>query len=188
MAQRNTPWLAPVTVADLHGKKRLAVDLQPDAATRAALATDLGIPAIRKLRLTGEVTPASSRDWLFQGQLGATVLQECVVTLDPVTTRIEEPVMRLFVADYVEPDHGSETEMPEDDTTEALGTTIDPGQIMAEALALALPPYPRKEGVELDAALFTEPGQQAMTDEDARPFAGLAALKKSLSDDAESDG
>lgn len=73
--------------------------------------------------------------------------------------------------------------MPEDDETEALGPEIDPAQVMIEALSLALPQYPRKDGAHLEQAIYTEPGQQAMTDDDVKPFAGLAALRDSLKKD-----
>ena len=120
------------------------------------------------------------------GQLGATVVQPCVVTLAPVVTRIEEPVGRSFVAGW-EPPQGDEVELPEDVDTEPLGTAIDLGAIMVEALALALPAWPRAEGADLDEAVFTEPGKAPMTDDDAKPFAGLAALRDKLSKDTGDD-
>jgi hypothetical protein len=49
--------------------------------------------------------------------------------------------------------------------------------VIIEALALSLPAYPRKDGVEATVVGVTEPGKAVMTDEDARPFAGLAALR-----------
>ncbi|EEX10537.1 conserved hypothetical protein [Ruegeria lacuscaerulensis ITI-1157] len=119
---------------------------------------------------------------MLEGHLGATVIQPCVVTLEPVTTRIETPVRRMYLSDWTEPDE-PEFEMPEDDETEPLGSEIDPGIVMHEALALALPQYPRKDGAHLDDANFTEPGKQAMTDEDAKPFAGLAGLRDALKKD-----
>ena len=58
----------------------------------------------------------------------------------------------------------------------AAGATISD----AEALALALPDFPRAEGVELGPAVFTEPGATPMTDEAAKPLAGLADLRDRL--------
>ncbi len=73
--------------------------------------------------------------------------------------------------------------MPEDDSAEPLPVTIDLGEVMAEALALELPPWPRAEGVEPVEMSVTEPGKTPMTDDDAKPFAGLKALRDKLSDD-----
>ncbi|MGI3165588.1 YceD family protein [Pseudooceanicola sp. 200-1SW] len=151
--------------------------LTPDAAETAALAELLSLKALRKLSFRGEVRPAGKRDWLLTGHLGATVVQPCSVTLAPVTTRIEEDVTRRFTPHL--PDEAveaEEVEMPEDESLEKLGSHIDPAAVMAEALALALPLYPRAEGAELGQQDFTEPGKAAMTDEDARPLAGLADL------------
>ncbi len=173
---------APVRVADLNARTDHDVYLEPDTEARAALAERIGIPAIRKLRLAGRIEAEGSRDWRFAGRLGATVVQDCVITLDPVTTRIDVDVLRRYQAGYVAPEE-DEIEMPEDDSLEALGEVIDPGAILEEALALALPLYPRKDGAGIDEAVFTEPGKQPMTDEQARPFAGLAALRNQLEDD-----
>jgi uncharacterized metal-binding protein YceD (DUF177 family) len=89
------------------------------------------------------------------------VVQPCVVTLEPVTTRIEEPVERRFRAELPEPLPGAEVEMPEDDALEPLPETLDLGRVMTEALALAVPEYPRAGRRELGAAVFTEPGRGA---------------------------
>ena len=51
---------------------------------------------------------------------------------------------------------------------------------MAEALALALPDYPRAPDATLENAQVTEPGIAPMSDEDARPFAALAGLRDKL--------
>ena len=176
----NTSWSTPIPVRSLDRRNPREVSLAPDAETRAALARELGIVAIRKLTLDGAISPASGSDWSFDGRLGATVVQECVVTLAPVTTRIDESVSRHFVADFTDPEIGSETEMPADDTVEPLSDAIDPGAIMAEALALALPLYPKADGAELENTQFTKPGETPMSDDDAKPFAVLKALKDKL--------
>ena len=73
-----------------------------------------------------------------------------------------------------------EVEMPEDDTVEELPATLNLVDVMTEALALALPDFPRADGAELGEAIFTEPGVAPMRDEDTRPFAGLSSLKDAL--------
>lgn len=170
---------AAFRVADLPQNRPTQFDLRPQEAERKALAQDLELLGLRKLRFHGEIRASGKRDWNLKGALGATVVQPCVVTLDPVTTRLDVPVERLFSAEYESADE-PESEMPEDDNTEPLESHIDPHQIMIEALALALPLYPRTEGAELGEAVFTKPGETAMRDEDARPFAGLSGLRDSL--------
>ncbi|MCG6883391.1 MAG: DUF177 domain-containing protein [Silicimonas sp.] len=156
--------------------------LTPGADERAAVADRLGIHGVRKLTFRGEVVPAGARDLKLEGVLGATVVQSCVVTGDPVTTRIDEPVTRLFSPDYQEPE-GDEVEMPDDDALEPLTAEIELARIMEEALALALPPWPRSAGAEPVDITVTEPGSTPVTDEDTKPFAGLKNLRDKLSGD-----
>ena len=169
-------------LADLSERRPTAFAIEPDAEERAALAAELGLSALRKLRFEGELRPLGKRDWHLAGRLGATVVQPCVVTLDPVTTRIDEEVARSFVRDLPDLPPGTEVEMPEDDTVEPLPETLDLGRVMTEALALAIPLYPRRDDAELGAAVFTEAGATPLTDEAAKPFAGLARLRDAPED------
>lgn len=166
-------------VADLKPGRATRFDLRPEAAALEALRAELDLLGLRKLRFTGALVAEGKRDWRLQADLGATVVQPCTVTLAPVTTRIDQRIDRLFVAGMDTP-AGEEVEMPEDDSREPLGEVIDLDAVMTEALSLALPDYPRADGAALAETQFTEPGQTAMTDDDAKPFAGLAALRDKL--------
>lgn len=177
----------PLRVADLPQNQPTRFDITPSAATRAAIATEIGVDAVKKLTFQGELRSEGKSDWRLKGRLGATVVQLCVVTLDPVTSRMDVDVVRLYVADYATPE-GDEAEMPEDNMIDPLETHIDPEAVMIEALALNLPEYPRTKGVALGEAVFTEPGKDAMRDEDTRPFAGLAAFRDSMDGGKDGDG
>jgi len=176
------PNATALRVAALSQSTPTAFSLIPDAAELAALVDTLGLVGLRKLRFEGTVRPLGTADWQLKGKLGATVVQSCVVTLEPVTTRIEANVLRVFLRDYQDVDE-AEVEMPEDENAEPLGVWIDLEAIMEEELALALPAYPRcDDSPEPTTLRVTEPGKTPMTDEQARPFAGLAALKAELED------
>ncbi len=166
-------------VADLSQNTPVTFLIRPEPAHLAVITQALGLTALRKLSFEGHLRAVGKTDWRLSGRLGATVVQPCVVTLEPVTTRIDKDIERQFIADYADPED-PEVEMPEDETSEALGVWIDPDAVMQEALALALPDYPRKDGAELGQMVYTKPGDVPMTDEDARPFAGLAGLKAQL--------
>ncbi|HBZ44427.1 MAG TPA: hypothetical protein DEO85_10310 [Maritimibacter sp.] len=155
----------------------IAVTLDEAAAT--SLAARLGIDGARKVRLTGKLSPVGRADWRFDGEVGATVIQPCVVSLAPVTTRVDAPVERTWVRDMPEIT-ADEAESPDDVTQEPLGREIDIGEVLAEAVALNLPDYPRSDDAELEQTDFTEPGKDPMTDADAKPFAGLAGLRDQL--------
>lgn len=179
---RTPPSNTALRVADLSQNSQNTFELHPDTETTKALAQELGLSALRKLSFVGRIIPLGKTDWQLEARLGATVVQPCVVTLEPVTTRIDKDVVRRFVHDFTDPDE-PEAEMPDDETAERLGQWIDPAIAMQEALTLAVPDYPRKENVELGQMIYTKPGEAPMTDEDARPFAGLANLKDQLKRD-----
>lgn len=172
----------PLRVANLPNRKPTRFDLRPDAAVRAAMAAELGINALPAFRMRGELRPAGRTDFTLDAEMEATVDQPCSVTLAPVVTVLRDTVKRHYDADFVYPD-AEEVEMPDDDTTEPLPEVIDLGAVAMEALALALPLYPRAPGVELGEAVFAAPGSAPLRDEDLRPFAGLAALKDRLTKD-----
>lgn len=166
-------------VAELPKNRPVAFSLRPDAVENSAIATQLGLLGLRKLSFKGTLHPAGKSDWRLEAQLGATVVQACVVTLDPVTTRLNEPVVRQFLAKMPETPDGEEIEL-EDDTIEALPAVIDLVEVMIESLALALPLYPRQDGAGIGQLSTTEPGATPLSDDDVKPFAALAALKDKL--------
>ncbi len=159
----------PLRVANLPTRKATAFDLRPDQPWMLAIAADLGLSGLRKLSFKGQISAEGRSDWRLSAQLGATVVQPCVITAEPVTTRIDAPVLRRFLAEMPEP-QGPESEIPEDDSLEPLGAEIDLGAVMGEALTLLLPDYPRAPGAELGT--LADPQAAAMN-----PFAVLKTLK-----------
>ncbi len=144
----------PVAV-DRLGESGLALELVASAAERAALARHLGLLALEQLsgraaidRVDGGPVVRLRVAWT------ADVVQSCVVTLDPVPARLDEAFEQRFVppaakagpAREVFVDVGEEAEEPPEPL---IGGRIDIGAALAEQLALALDPYPRKPGAAL---------------------------------------
>jgi hypothetical protein len=151
----------------------LDVTVKVTAEESAALAADLGIPAIRDLDARYHVMPTRTGVHV-EGRLTATVSQVCVVTLDTFESRIEEPVE----VDFQEPAQASRRRAPEpeeeadlDRPDEIVDGRVDLGATTAEFLALALDPYPRKPGVEF---VYRDAEDEA----GAAPLAGLGAALK----------
>lgn len=161
--------------AALSHRKVTRFRLAPDAADRAGIAASLDLIDLPELVFEGEIAPAGRADFTLTGHLRARAVQACIVTLAPVPAVLDERITRRFVADYEVPE-GEEVEMPEDDSTEPLPEVIDLAEILREAMALALPLYPRAAGAELGEAVFAADGTEPLRDQDLRPFAGLAAL------------
>ncbi len=175
-AADNPEFARVIELSRLRDLTEFAFDLAPTPEEAERLARLLGARGLRKLRFVGRLAALAGGGWELTGALGATVIQTCVVTLDPVTSRIDQPVRRLFLpmatprgVDFAVGDE-------EDEDIEPLGDRIDLGLVAIEALALALPPYPRKEG----AALAETLPDDAEETETVKPFAALAALRDKL--------
>jgi uncharacterized metal-binding protein YceD (DUF177 family) len=185
MTTPHTPDLLdrPIRLSEL-GSRTFEFDLTPDADRLVALTGDLDLLSLKKVRFAGTLRPDGPRDWRLDATLGATVVQPCRVTLKPVTTRIDEEVTRRYLARWDEPAK-DEVEMPEDDSAEPLPETLVLGEVLTEALALALPAFPRADDAEEVALSVTEPGKAAMTEAETKPFAGLASLRDKLEKDGD---
>ena len=149
------------------------LDLVADDGERNAIGKRLGLLSLDRLEAhvtlarTGAVVRA-------EGRLLAAADQCCVVTSEPVAAHIDEPFAILFVPEPQTAGHEEEIELGEADCDTVFydGAQIDLGGAIADTLALSLDPYPRSAGA--DAAL-KEAG--VLTEEQASPFAALAALK-----------
>jgi len=169
-----------ISLSDLSGTGNSSFDITPDAGERRAIAEFLGIRQIKKLRFHVKLTPHGKGDWQMKATLGASVVQDCVVTGAPVSTRIDKDTQRLYRRDWSETSEQNEAEFDGDVESEPLGTQIDLGLTMLESLALALPDYPKIDGAGLPESVFAAPGSTPLRDSDMKPFASLAELRDKL--------
>ena len=173
----NPEFARVIDLGRLRDANEFAFDVTPTESEAEAVARLMGARSIRKMRFSGALTPLPAAGWRLEGRLGATAVQTCVVSLDPVTTRIDQPVARTWLPQSeplpAEIVLGSGDD---DDEVEPLGSSIDLGLVAIEALALALPDYPRKPGAAIPPDLQTGDDE----DERPKPFAALAALKERL--------
>lgn len=154
------------------------IELIADEAERRRIAERLGLSSLERLEahamleLNGPVVRA-------RGRLKAALDQSCVVTGDPVAAHVDEPFDLMFVPEP-EPRGGEEeVELGQEECDVVFhdGAAIDLGGAIADSLALGLDPYPRSAGAE---AALKEAG--VMSEAEAGPFAALAKLKRSDSD------
>lgn len=137
---------------------------------RAAIANRLKIEGIDRFRIVASVRPWRRQGLHVSGTVVATVVQRCVVTLDPVRNDIEEAFVGTFepAAKVRRAATGIEIAFDALETQEPPEPMIDGaadiGALAVEYLALAIDPYPRKPGVDLkqelseDADLSDSPG------------------------------
>jgi uncharacterized metal-binding protein YceD (DUF177 family) len=169
------PVSVPLRTAEVSARREHRFAVTPDAAGAAGIAALLGLLSVERLEFRGTVRP-EGRDLVLEGRLEAAVVQASVVSLAAVPLRVGVDVVRRYVADLVLPE-GDEVEMPEDDTVEPLPAVIDLGAVMTEALALALPDYPRLPAEELGEVTAAPPGAAPLQAADLSPFAALAGLQ-----------
>lgn len=177
MSVDSTIPLAKLALGQVH-----RVTWVPVKSELKALAESLDLLDLRKLRVEVTLSPRGKSDWNMSVRWGATVVQPCVISLLPVSTRLEETDELTYTAHMPEIME-SEAEMPEDDGLEPLLEIIELQEVLREMISLALPAYPRADQATLGAAVFGPPGVAPMTDNDVKPFAGLAALKETLESD-----
>ncbi len=158
----------PAAVARI-GATPMTVTVTATEAECVAIAARLGIAAVLGLECRFALRRQEDRPddkargmVVGEGALRATVVQDCVVTLDP----FEESLTENFRVRFVRAGTEIEDIDPEsDDELPYAGESIDLGEAAIEQLALVLDPYPRKPGAELPRGLGAGP---------ASPFAALA--------------
>ena len=144
----------------------------------AALAHWAGVRAVESISATVDLQRLSPSRFAYGAVLDAKIVQDCVVTLEPVRSVLNRKIHReLHLSEaprlpangeiVVDPgssdDHDVREEIP--------GLTYDLAAPLLEELILAIDPYPRAQGVAFAAPL--EPSEQPES-----PFAVLKNLKK----------
>ena len=153
------------------------IDLAADTEERAAIAERLGLASLE--RLDAHAVLERAGDTIrARGRLKAALEQHCVATGDPLPVRVDEAFEIAFLPAPVTGGGDEEFELAADelDTMFHDGQAIDLGTAIADSLALALDPYPRSPDAE---AALKQAG--VISEEEAGPFAALAALKGKLS-------
>jgi uncharacterized metal-binding protein YceD (DUF177 family) len=154
----------------------LALDV--GEAERAAVAERLDVSAVERLsvKLHADKFRGGMR---VHGRLNATIVQPSVISLEPVTQEIEEPIDRIFLPRGEKPFAGAAeaeifVDLEGDDIPDHFdGTEADLSDLIIESLSLAIDPYPHAPGETV--------GQLDVIDEDTEsssPFSSLKALKK----------
>lgn len=172
------PWSVPVTVDDVSEETGRHFGLTADADTRAAVAKLASLRDLPRLQATFDVTRRGMEALHVVGRISATVGQNCVVTLEPLSNEVEENVDLVFAP----PSPMVQQQAVDDDDEGApkrgrrnldgpealIDGAVDLGALATEFLILGLDPYPRKDG-----AVFKPPED---VKPDPGPFAALAGL------------
>src|SRR5712671_6753101 len=99
----STPaWSAPVAVAAVPETGR-RLEFVADGAVRDAVAKAAGLAALPRLEAGFDLTRQGSDGLRAVGRVSATVVQNCVVTLEPIESEIDEAVDLVFLPDVAPP-------------------------------------------------------------------------------------
>lgn len=150
------------------------IDINANTGELAAIASRLRLLSLDRLDAHAVLSRDGERV-KANGRLKASLSQACVATGEPVAEHVDEAFALSFVPAPTA-DQELELDAEQLDTIFHDGASIDLGTAIADTLALAVDPYPRS--AKADVAL-REAG--VMSEEEAGPFAALAALKGKLS-------
>jgi hypothetical protein len=139
-------------------QKGMPVTIEADEAQRDRLASEHGLLAVKAFRAELTVSNWKSSGVRVHGEVSAEITQACVISLDPVESHVETKISALFVPENsrlakIGIGHKEEILLDAEgpDSPEPFsGDLIDVGALAEEYFALAIDPYPRKEGAHLD--------------------------------------
>ena len=168
-----------IAIASLFLKKPNPFLLVLRRKAAAAMADDIGAIEIKKLRFEGVIVSTGASAWQLTGKLVATVIQECVVSLSPVKTRLDIDVVRNFSTEEPGGTARPYAPVPKLDI-EVVAKSIDLAAVAREALLLELPIYPKIEGAEATQSNFSGVNEPDFNEDRRRPFASLSELRNRL--------
>lgn len=182
MAEDNTSPISCTMNVTRLPQNGIAVSIEADESQRAALASTHELLAVGHFSADLLARPWRGDGVRVSGKINADIVQACVVTLEPLDAHIDEEISALFVPE------GSklarlETEIGEivldaegaDLPEPFAGDRLDLGAIAEEFFALAINPYPRKEG-----ATFAPVAKDDEDEGDELPSGPLQDALKSL--------
>jgi uncharacterized metal-binding protein YceD (DUF177 family) len=154
-----------------------AAERDADADELKGVARALDLNSCNRLAAAFKIVRGSGERYVLSGSLQAEVGQTCVVTLEPIVSRVEEAFEAEFWPENELPEPaGGELDLAEQIVPEPFANGLIPvGRIVFETLAGAIDPFPRKP----DATLDWQPSADAEARSGrANPFAVLAKLKE----------
>lgn len=147
--QRMTPEFSRPQRVDRIPSSGVVREIAAGEDERRALARRFGIVSIDALSARVALSRTGVGDIGVSARLAARVAQECVVTLDPVGSEIDEEVTLLFRPVAEETLAERTVVIPADEDFEPFaGDSLDIGEIVAVELALRLDPFPRSPGAD----------------------------------------
>lgn len=152
--------------------------IELDSGQLGAVSTMLEVPEVRSFHFSYRLAPLSQKRFKLTGKLKAHVIQECVVTLEPIDAMIDEdleielwPLKEVEAAEKLAEEEGKTILI--DGPEPITDNVIDVGQLAYELLASTLDPFPRIKDSQIN---WTDATNEEIHDQPNKPFAGLDQL------------
>lgn len=163
------------------GPAGLDIERTASPVERGEIAKALDLVAVDRLKVSYRLRPRSGDLYGLEGRLEADLRQTCVVSLEEMTTHIDEPLSAEFwPAERLS--HSAPVLIDDVEGEEPLPIRDDvivTGRLVYDVLALAIDPHPRKQEAAFEWK-DKEDGPQGSPEASATPspFAQLAKLRK----------
>lgn len=170
-SEPKSPISFPVSVRRLP-QRGFPLVIEANAEQRARLAEEHHLLSVDRFRAELLITTWNRGGIKVTGTVEATIVQACIVTLEPIPATISESIDAIFVPetsplakpDFVDGELFLAADGP-DGPEPFDGESIDAGQLAEEYFAFGIDPYPRKEGASVPTPEESDP--------EASPFAKL---------------
>ncbi|MBV9523460.1 MAG: DUF177 domain-containing protein [Alphaproteobacteria bacterium] len=166
-----TPEFSRILALSRLGESDAVHRFAASAAECAALARRFGLLSLDRFTVEARLSREAGGVRLA-ARIEAELVQECVVTLDPVPARLAEDFAILYRRRL--PQRSDILDPLEEDVELLEGDEIDLAEAAAQQLSLILDPFPRSPS----ARLVDDPPAPAAPPPPAHPFAALARLVK----------
>ncbi|HNQ92100.1 MAG TPA: DUF177 domain-containing protein [Alphaproteobacteria bacterium] len=193
-----------MTTSKLHSNKEWSHSVRADSVPEGgqwvklaaneneceAIAKRLGVKSLDRLEAKLHLVPQNSGHILeVDGHLSADVVQECVVTLQPVESHIEDDFAAWYAdyeraASFTKAQHEQKARMEseelpimeeKDDPEPMSEGAIDVAELVIQYLSLAINPYPKSDSVKLEGNEKEEATPQGSLR--LNPFAALKSWR-----------
>lgn len=163
----------PFHLAELAEDPEQKVEIETSEAERSALARRYSLLSLESLGAALTVRSDAAGEIMVEGELRAEVVQECVITLEPVAATVAAPFEQRYTLQPADPAVDLEIGPGDIEPPEpVIGEVIDLGELVAQHLSLAINPYPRAPDADAQADQYRADSQRD------GPFAVLAKLRE----------
>ena len=156
-------------------RENINFNFQPKNKLLNNLAEKIKVIEFKNINFSGHLLQKSTSEWQLNANLNFIVIQECVVTLELVTTSIKSKVNRIYITGFCENvGKGNEHNLYEIEY-EKLEDSIDLKDLLLEELSLLTPEYPKVRDIEKVRGKNDKKYEQ-MKDDAENPFLILKKL------------